>query len=91
MTAPGASVKSRTDNARRSLRREEARAVRSSERARRAALAAQAANGGGRPFQIPRCAACSAPLSDAAGEPRWDLLEGRFVCLGRCAAGARRG
>jgi hypothetical protein len=37
-----------------------------------------------RPFYIPLCAQCRTALRDAAGEPRWDLLEGRFVCLGRC-------
>jgi len=38
------------------------------------------------PFYIPLCAnrVCKAPLADAAGNPRWDLLEGRFVCLGGC-------
>lgn len=37
-------------------------------------------------FYIPRCSntGCRAALSDAAGNPRWDLLEGRFVCLGGC-------
>jgi hypothetical protein len=38
------------------------------------------------PFYIPKCAnqACKAPLANSAGNPRWDLLEGRFVCLGMC-------
>lgn len=49
-----------------------------------------------KPFQIPRCTntACRAPLADEQGNPRWDLLEGRFVCLGACkpkrAAAARK-
>lgn len=38
-----------------------------------------------KPFQIPRCADCLAPLADAKGNPRWGILEDRFVCLGRCA------
>lgn len=52
-----------------------------------------AARARGHVFQIPRCEQCRAPLADAKGEPRWDLLEGRFVCLGRCVGGeeARRG
>lgn len=37
-----------------------------------------------KPFQIPRCARCLSPLADSDGNPRWDLLEGRFVCLGAC-------
>lgn len=38
------------------------------------------------PFYIPRCAnrRCRAPLADADGNPRWDVLEGRFVCLDTC-------
>lgn len=44
------------------------------------------------PFAIPRCAQCREPLADAQGNPRWDLLEERFVCLGHCnPKGARRG
>jgi hypothetical protein len=39
---------------------------------------------GAKQFQIPRCASCGALLCDGKGEPRWDLLEERFVCLGRC-------
>lgn len=38
------------------------------------------------PFYLPRCEnrRCRAVLADAEGNPRWDLLEGRFVCLGGC-------
>lgn len=58
--------------------------------ARRKAAAAQPLRLGidVQPFYIPRCTntACRAPLSDSAGNPRWDLLEGRFVCLGVCLA-----
>jgi hypothetical protein len=38
------------------------------------------------PFYIPKCAnrRCREPLSDSAGNPRWDLIDGRFVCLGGC-------
>jgi hypothetical protein len=61
-------------------------------KARSAAIARAAAlPAGAKPFHIPRCTDCRAPLANAAGEPRWDLLEGRFVCLGRCVmAGGRR-
>jgi hypothetical protein len=45
------------------------------------------------PFYIPKCAnrACRAPLADAAGNPRWDILEDRFVCLGSCMTVRKRG
>lgn len=58
--------------------------------ARSRAIARDVALRGVRPFQIPRCAnaGCRAPLADSAGEPRWDLLEGRFVCLRGCKAAA---
>lgn len=38
-----------------------------------------------RPFVAPPCARCKAPLMDADGNPRWDVI-GRltFVCLGGC-------
>lgn len=45
---------------------------------------------GAKPFYIPRCAQCSTPLADAAGNPRWDVLEGRFVCLGQCRPVSRK-
>lgn len=78
-------------NAYRSGRRAEARLAR--RKARSATIARQTAVPlGAKLFQIPRCAQCRAPLANAAGEPRWELLEGRFVCLGRCVgAGAHRG
>jgi hypothetical protein len=39
-----------------------------------------------RPFYIPPCSRCRAPLGDSKGNPRWDIV-GRlkFVCLGGCA------
>lgn len=42
-----------------------------------------------RPFVPPPCARCKAPLMDAKGNPRWDVI-GRltFVCLGGCAGAA---
>jgi hypothetical protein len=59
-------------------------AARLAARTAREARAAREQIAGARPFYIPRCAQCRAPLADEMGEPRWDLLEGRFVCLGRC-------
>ncbi len=82
MTAPTISG---VDTARRRLQ-DATRALREAEQAERATRAAQVAHAGAKPFQIPRCANldCRAPLADEQGEPRWDLLEERFVCLGRC-------
>jgi hypothetical protein len=38
------------------------------------------------PFYIPKCAnrRCRAPLSDSDGNPRWDIINGLFVCLRGC-------
>lgn len=46
-----------------------------------------------RPFHIFRCQnqGCRAPLCDTDGNPRWDLLEGRFVCLQGCRMPQRPG
>lgn len=81
MTAPARSLRYESDNDRRRAR-DAARAIRAAERARHIAHIP-----GAKQFQIPRCASCGAPLCDSAGEPRWDLLEERFVCLGRCVGG----
>jgi hypothetical protein len=44
-----------------------------------------AADYGIRPFAIPRCGWCEAPLADDQRRPRWEVVGHlTFVCLGGC-------
>jgi hypothetical protein len=47
---------------------------------------------GGRHFNIPGCSSCGRLLHDHRGQPFWDFIDGRFVCVGGCRgwAPARR-
>lgn len=39
-----------------------------------------------KPFGRVRCQRCRAGLHDSAGNPRWEILDGQFVCPERCRA-----
>lgn len=41
---------------------------------------------GVKPFTFYCCDLCKAGLHDRVGNPRWEMLDGRFVCTERCRA-----